>query len=297
MRRIKIWMLLVCITHVAKAQVVFTKELFVQGNDTLRYRLLAPANYDPAHTYPLLVYLHGSGQRGSDNEALLSKLAPIFTSDSFRNAYPCYLLVPQCPRGDAWVNFPDFPQSLHATDTATRAGRLVLALVEEMRSKANIDKRRVYLTGYSMGGEGTLDLLARKPEMFAAAIALCPVADTANAPTEGTSHIVVPGEPPAPIVYAEEMPQFIGDIIAYLSQHLRYPDAARSQNIEGKVIIKFVVNEDGSVSNAIVSRGIGGGCDEEAVRVVSGMPKWKPGKHMGKAVKVYYTLPIRFTLE
>lgn len=182
MRRIKIWMLLVCITHVAKAQVVFTKELFVQGNDTLRYRLLAPANYDPAHTYPLLVYLHGSGQRGSDNEALLSKLAPIFTSDSFRNAYPCYLLVPQCPRGDAWVNFPDFPQSLHATDTATRAGRLVLALVEEMRSKANIDKRRVYLTGYSMGGEGTLDLLARKPEMFAAAIALCPVADTANAP-------------------------------------------------------------------------------------------------------------------
>lgn len=116
-------------------------------------------------------------------------------------------------------------------------------------------------------------------------------------PAEGSSHIVTPAQPPSPIVYAEEMPQFMGDIIAYLSSHLHYPDAARSQNIEGKVIIKFVVNEDGSVSDAKVSRGIGGGCDEEAVRVVSGMPKWKPGKHMGKAVKVYYTLPIRFTLE
>jgi protein TonB len=100
-----------------------------------------------------------------------------------------------------------------------------------------------------------------------------------------------------PVAWVPQMPQFIGDMNTYIASHLNYPDAAREANIHGQVLIKFVVNEDGSVSDATVVRGIGGGCDDEALRMVSGMPKWKPGKQNGLPVKVYFTLPIHFVLN
>ena len=100
-----------------------------------------------------------------------------------------------------------------------------------------------------------------------------------------------------PVVWVEQMPQFIGDMNGYISNHIHYPAQASSDGTTGKVIVEFVVNEDGSVSNVKVLRGIGGGCDEEAVRVVSGMPVWKPGKQNGKPVKVLFRLPITFVLN
>ncbi|MFI4963685.1 MAG: TonB family protein [Legionellales bacterium] len=100
-----------------------------------------------------------------------------------------------------------------------------------------------------------------------------------------------------PVRLVQQMPEFIGDMGAYLSKNLHYPELARSTGIEGRVAIEFVVNEDGSVSNAKVVRGIGGGCDEEALRIVSNMPKWKPGKQNGIAVKVFFVLPILFQLN
>jgi periplasmic protein TonB len=100
-----------------------------------------------------------------------------------------------------------------------------------------------------------------------------------------------------PLVWVQQMPQFTGDMGAYMNSHLNYPEAAGLAGIYGRVVIQFVVNEDGSVSDAKVVQGIGGGCDEEALRVVNGMPKWKPGKQNGIAVKVYFTLPISFRLE
>lgn len=105
--------------------------------------------------------------------------------------------------------------------------------------------------------------------------------------------------PKAPEIfsYVQQMPEFPGDIMKYLGEHIHYPEAARENAIEGRVTVKFVVNEDGSVSDIQVLRGIGGGCDEEAKRVVAGMPKWKPGKQNGRAVKVYYNLPIFFKLQ
>jgi len=103
--------------------------------------------------------------------------------------------------------------------------------------------------------------------------------------------------PPAIFNYVEQMPTTPYDMAAYLAKNTHYPDAARDNNIEGRVIVRFVVNEDGAVSDVQVQRGIGGGCDEEAKRVVMAMPKWKPGKQNGKAVRVYFTLPIVFKLE
>jgi protein TonB len=104
--------------------------------------------------------------------------------------------------------------------------------------------------------------------------------------------------PPAkPVVYVEQMPQFVGDMGAYISSNLRYPESARTNGIDGRVLVQFVVNEDGSVTDARVVRGIGGGCDEEALRMVNGMPNWKPGRQNGTAVKVLFTLPIKFVLD
>ena len=100
-----------------------------------------------------------------------------------------------------------------------------------------------------------------------------------------------------PMVWVPQMPEFNGDIQSYISSNIHYPDAARENNIDGRVTVQFVVNEDGSVSNAKRLKGIGGGCDEEAIRIVSSMPRWKPGKQNGKAVKVYFTLPINFQLK
>jgi len=101
----------------------------------------------------------------------------------------------------------------------------------------------------------------------------------------------------APETWVEQMPVFDGDVSDYLGKHIQYPEIARETGTAGKVSIRFVVNEDGSVSDAKVVRGIGAGCEEEALRVVKKMPKWKPGKHNGKAMKVYMTLPVTFSLK
>ena len=98
----------------------------------------------------------------------------------------------------------------------------------------------------------------------------------------------------------EEMPAYPGGdqkLMEYVAKNIKYPQIARETGIQGRVFVGFVVEPDGSVSNVKVLRGIGGGCDEEAVRVVKSMPKWKPGKQRGKAVRVSYMLPVNFKLQ
>ena len=98
----------------------------------------------------------------------------------------------------------------------------------------------------------------------------------------------------------ESMPTFpggMGALMKYLAENIKYPPLAKESGIQGRVFINFVVEPDGSISNVKVLRGIGGGCDEEAVRVVQNMPKWTPGKQRGKPVRVSYNLPVKFTLQ
>lgn len=97
----------------------------------------------------------------------------------------------------------------------------------------------------------------------------------------------------------ETMPTFPGGDAArikYLQNNLKYPTMARESGIQGKVFVTFVVEKDGSITDVKVLRGIGGGCDEEAVRVIKNMPKWKPGKQRGKPVRVQFNMPIVFKL-
>jgi protein TonB len=98
----------------------------------------------------------------------------------------------------------------------------------------------------------------------------------------------------------EKMPSFPGGVDAlfyYLGSNISYPDMAKDARIEGKVYITFVVDRDGSIADVKVLRGIGGGCDEEAIRVVKSMPSWDPGEQRGKKVRVQYNLPINFVLK
>lgn len=98
----------------------------------------------------------------------------------------------------------------------------------------------------------------------------------------------------------EEMPSFPGGdakLLEFLYREIKYPSIALDSRIQGLVVVQFIIDEQGRISNPSVTRGIGGGCDEEAMRVVQSMPKWKPGKQRGRAVKVRYNLPIRFQLR
>ncbi len=110
-----------------------------------------------------------------------------------------------------------------------------------------------------------------------------------------------PTEAPADGIYTvtQEQPEFPGGIpalTAYLSRNLVYPVKAQEAGIQGKVIVRFIVDNEGRLSDAKVMKGIGGGCDEEALRVIRNMPKWKPAKQNGRSVKVYYSQPISFRL-
>ena len=98
----------------------------------------------------------------------------------------------------------------------------------------------------------------------------------------------------------EQNPEFPGGMTAmyrFLGNNIKYPNEAQKNKVQGRVFVRFIVEKDGSISNIDILKGIGGGCDEEAKRVVNSMPKWKPGFQNGKPVRVYYNMPIVFKLQ
>ncbi len=97
----------------------------------------------------------------------------------------------------------------------------------------------------------------------------------------------------------EEMPSFPGGeekLYEFIANNVQYPQEAKERGIQGRVFVGFIVERDGTFSNFKILRSIGGGCDEEAMRVIMAMPKWTPGKQHGKAVRVSYKIPIKFSL-
>ena len=99
---------------------------------------------------------------------------------------------------------------------------------------------------------------------------------------------------------AEVMPEFPGGdqaMMDFVAKNVQYPQEARDKEISGRVLVGFIVEKDGGIGDVKVVKGIGGGCDEEAVRVVKAMPKWKPGKDKGKPVRVSYVMPFTFKLQ
>ncbi|MDD5570480.1 MAG: TonB family protein [Bacteroidales bacterium] len=117
---------------------------------------------------------------------------------------------------------------------------------------------------------------------------------------EDTKKDVIVEQAPPVFTIVEEMPAYPGGDearIKFLQDNIKYPQMAKESSIQGKVYITFVVDENGRVIDVKILRGIGGGCDEEALRVVKIMPPWIPGKQAGKAVRVQYNMPVVFTLQ
>lgn len=159
----------------------FKEELFTNGQkEQLPYRLLYPANYDAAKKYPLVLFLHGAGSQGNDNSRQLAEVPAMLRLAAAGDKYACFVLAPQCPKDDAWALFPEYPLSYTAKEQS-RASRLSLEIVDSLIQKLSIDRDRIYVTGLSLGGEGTFDIITRRPHFFAAAVPVCGIADHTKA--------------------------------------------------------------------------------------------------------------------
>ena len=150
------------------------------GDESLPYRLLKPTNYDKSKKYPLVLFLHGAGERGTDNRKQLIHGIADFSSAEALEKRPCFLVAPQCPSGKRWVEVDWSSKSHKMPAKPSDAMRLTMELLDALEKEFSIDKSRVYVTGLSMGGYGTWDAIQRYPKRFAAAIPICGGGDASN---------------------------------------------------------------------------------------------------------------------
>ena len=157
----------------------YQKKVFVSSSGKeMPYRLLLPADYDSTKQYPLVLFLHGAGERGSDNEKQLVHGSGMFLNPVNRENYPAIVIFPQCPESQSWIQHGrskdgagnvGFPLDPPISDSFV----LVNELLEHFLSSGHVDSRRLYVIGLSMGAMGTYDLICRYPGRFAAAVAIC----------------------------------------------------------------------------------------------------------------------------
>lgn len=142
----------------------------VFGYGTFRqmpYRILPPRNADPETSYPLLVFLHGAGERGIDNEQQLNTGSELFLRDSVRQKYPAFVVYPQCPAGRFWFDNDQV--------------RLVRSLIDTLQKEYNILEDRIMIGGFSMGAYGTFEIVSQYPSLFDAAVAIAGDGDPSKA--------------------------------------------------------------------------------------------------------------------
>ena len=161
------------------SEATFKEKLFVNRNgEKMRYLLFVPKGYDPRKQYPLVLWLHGGGSRGDDLQLLLKHgdkhgIGFFARADNQAN-YPSFIVAPQCPSGKAWGD--------QNSEVPTVETKLIFEILREVQAGHSIDKDRLYVTGISLGGYGTWDLIARRPEMFAAAVPICGGGPISKAP-------------------------------------------------------------------------------------------------------------------
>lgn len=196
MKKIFLPFLVLFISLLAKAQdnPAYRKAAFIRGTDTLPYRILYPAGYKPSKKYPLLLFLHGAGERGNDNSRQLVHGSALFTDSANRKNFPAIVLFPQCPQNQTWARMqlmrqrmdigPDF--ITYATDVPMGISlQLVSDLLDSLAATGSVDKKCIYAGGLSIGGMGTFEILWRKPGFFAAAFPICGGGNTGKAAVYG----------------------------------------------------------------------------------------------------------------
>lgn len=177
--------LLFCLS--AAGQTAYEKNVFIApSGDSLQYRLLRPEVEEPGQKYPLVLFLHGAGERGSDNEKQLTHGGQMFLNPVNREKYPAFVLMPQCPDGEYWAysarpaSFT--PGEMPLNQEITPLFQSLKELLDTYLALNQVDKSRVYAIGLSMGGMGTYDMAIRFPEIFAAAIPICGMVNPARLP-------------------------------------------------------------------------------------------------------------------
>lgn len=164
-------------------EALLEKQTYTSGKATLNYRFLKPEKLEEKKTYPLVIFLHGAGERGDDNTVQMVHGVGDFAKTATRKKHPCFLIAPQCPKNRRWVEVDWSSDSHKMPKDPSEPATLVLELVEKLCKEHPIDRSRIYLTGLSMGGYGTWDLLARQPKLFAAGIPICGGGDEKQAKT------------------------------------------------------------------------------------------------------------------
>ncbi len=158
----------------------YSKHLFINGTDTLPYRMLLPEGYDESKSYPLVMFLHGAGERGKDNEKQLVHGGAMFLEPGNRTKFPAIVVFPQCKEDGFWVDIST--RSKDSDELFSFDGVFREPIVEQVLLKGLLDKtlatlpvneEQIYVMGLSMGAFGTLELLARWPVIFAGAVAIC----------------------------------------------------------------------------------------------------------------------------
>lgn len=188
MKRILILLAVLAAGFASSAQNKFEHKTFTSSEGlSLNYRLLEPSAAGKGKKYPLVIFLHGAGERGSDNESQLKHGGQMFLNPINRCKYPAYVIFPQCPQESYWA-FGKIPESSNNSRNALINVRYdadppaitsaLKELIMEHIALPDVDPSRVYIMGLSMGGMGTFDLVTRCPDLFAAAIPICGAADT-----------------------------------------------------------------------------------------------------------------------
>jgi len=158
---------------------LFSSEKYIsEDGGSLNYRQLV-SGYDSISVYPLVIFLHGSGERGDDNEAQLKWGVQNFATQKIMKSYKPIVIAPQCPNNSTWANFSN--ENMALGKTPTEPMKLLRELLEETIENMPIDTSRIYITGLSMGGFGTFDAISRYPDLFAAAVPVCGGGDVSKA--------------------------------------------------------------------------------------------------------------------
>ena len=179
MKKILLVFTMMFVAAVAFGQQTYEKGEFVsqKSGEKILYRYLAPENPQQGKKYPLVIFLHGSGERGNDNQAQLFHGSGQFLNPVNREKYPAYVLFPQCPEGVPGAYMPRLetlvPKDMPLDPPQAPIVTLLLELIDSYIARPDVDPRRVYIMGISMGGIATFDIVARYPQKFAAAIPIC----------------------------------------------------------------------------------------------------------------------------
>jgi predicted peptidase len=181
-----------------------------KSKDTLRYRLLWPDANTDKKKFPLVIFLHGSGERGTDNQGQLKWGALNFAEDKMMLAHPAIVIAPQCPPEELWSNLRDGKNvfDLVLLPTPSRPTRILLEMIDSLKNRMPVDTNRIYITGLSMGGYGVYDIIERRPGLFAAAVPVCGGGDTSKA--RAIAHIPMwifhgAEDPVVPLVFSTNM--------------------------------------------------------------------------------------------